>query len=275
MPPVRDESIDPLLRINLNRCASVARWGGLLAALVLSGGAWGQESAVDADVVELRATIGKIVDVKAQASAEKSGWEEEKARMAELLKLYGREMALLDEELAVAGQSAESYDEAKQAAQAEIVALREVRTRVGEVVVRARKRAMALAERFPAPLLEEVEAEVAKLEAWEVGDEPRVGLQAILGMVAKAEQFNRRVRRNREVRDGQEVEVLYLGLARAYYLDRKGNAGVGVPAAGGWQWTEDKSIAGEVEKALAALDMKRPPELVELPVKILGEEETP
>ena len=105
-------------------------------------------------------------------------------------------------------------------------------------------------------------------------DEPMSGLDPI-GRKEIRDLILRLRRRNREVRDGQEVEVLYLGLARAYYLDRKGNAGVGVPAAAGWQWTEDKSIAGEVEKALAELDMKRPPELVELPVRILGEEGTP
>jgi hypothetical protein len=73
------------------------------------------------------------------------------------------------------------------------------------------------------------------------------------------------------VRDGQEVDVIYLGLARAFYLGRNGAAGVGEPGAEGWTWRANEAIAGEVGKALAQLDKKRPPELVELPVKIVEE----
>ena len=177
-----------------------------------------------------------------------------------------------EKELAAAGGAAGGYDEAKRGAEEAIGGLRWVRTVAGEVVARSKPRALALAGRFPAPLADEVKVDRVKLESWQAGDEPRDGLQAILGMVAKAEQFNRRIRRSREVRDGQEVEVIYLGLARAYYVGRNGDAGVGEPGPEGWNWTANKAIAGEVEKALAQLDKKRPPELVELPVKIVGEE---
>lgn len=254
--------------MNLNR----SRLSRLLLGLVLlPWGAWAQEAGVDGDVVVLRETIAKIVDVKAQAAGERMAWEDRKAEMAELLDLYRREMALLDEELASGGQSAGDFDVAQQEAEAAVAEFRRVRSLAGEVVLRSKPRALALAGRFPVPLLDEVEADRVKLEEWKPGDEPRDGLQAILGMVAKAEQFNRRIRRSREVRDGQEVEVIYLGLARAYYLGRDGVAGVGEPGAQGWAWTENPAIAGEVGKALAQLDKKRPPELVELPVKIVEE----
>jgi len=242
----------------------------VLGVLLLRCVALAQE-AVDGDVVELRATIGKIVDVKAQTAAERVAWEARKTEMGELLELYRREMAMLDEELTAAGESAGGYDEAKRGAEEAIGALRRVRALAGEVVARSKPRALALAARFPAPLADEVTAERVKLESWRAGDEPRDGLQAILGMVAKAEQFNRRIRRSREVRDGQEVDVIYLGLARAFYLGRNGAAGIGEPGAEGWTWTANKVVAGEVRKALAQLDKKRPPQLVELPVKIVEE----
>lgn len=261
-----------MLRMNLNNNGQMGRWVSIFGILLLMCGARGQETAVDGDVVALRETISKIVDVKAQAAAERMGWEARKTEMTELLALYGQEMAMLDEELALAGASAGGYDEAKKRAEGEIAALRRVRALAGEVVARSKPRALALAARFPVPLASEIEVERVKLETWQAGDEPREGLQAILGMVSKAEQFNRRIRRNREVRDGQEVEVIYLGLARAYYVGRNGDAGVGEPGPDGWNWTTDKAIAGEVRKALAQLDKKRPPELVELPVKIVDEE---
>ena len=76
--------------------------------------------------------------------------------------------------------------------------------------------------------------------------------------------------RSREERDGREVEVIYLGLARAYYADRSGNAGIGVPGAGGWDWESRPDLHGQVTNALAQLDKKRPPEVVSLPLKIDG-----
>ena len=272
LSPLKDGAIQSLLRMDLNRIWISGRGVLVMGFACLSCGAWGEDAlAVDVDVVELRETIGKIVDVKAQAAGERMAWEARKAEMAELLELHRREMAMLDEELEVAGGAAAGYDEAKRGAEEAIAEFRRVRALAGGLLERLKPRALALADRFPAPLAEEAKGDRVKLESWEAGDEPREGLQAILGMVAKAEQFNRRIRRSSEVRDGQEVEVIYLGLARAYYLGRSGVAGVGEPGPEGWAWTERKSIAGEVRKALAQLDKKRPPDLVELPVKISGE----
>lgn len=229
---------------------------------------WAEEVEPDAAVVELRETISKIVDVKSQVSKEMSDWQSRKAEMSELFSLHQRELTLLNEELEKAGQSAGGYDEMKQAAEQEIQVLKEARRAAREAVARNQPRMLTLAKRFPAPLLDDTEVERIALESWTPDAEPRDGLQAILGMVAKAEQFNRRVTRSTEERGGREVEVLYLGLARAYYADRSGNAGFGEPATDGWKWSERPGLNGEVVKAFDELDKKRPPELVELPVKI-------
>jgi len=237
--------------------------------LALASLARAQEESPDARVVELRETIARIVEVKAQASAERNDWEGRKAEMAALLELHRRELELLDEELHKAGSSAGGFDERKREAEAEIESLRRARRVAAEAVARNRDRALGLAARFPRPLAGETETERVTLEEWQPGDEPRDGLQAILGLVARAEQFNRRITRVEEERDGRQVEVLYLGLARAYYADRNGNAGVGEPGPEGWSWSSRPEINGEVVKALDELDRKRPPELVELPVRIV------
>jgi hypothetical protein len=94
----------------------------------------------------------------------------------------------------------------------------------------------------------------------------RDALRALLATVSKAEAFNRRVTRTREVRNGREVDVLYLGLARAYYLGA-GTAGLGQPGPDGWTWHEQPDLASPLKNALAVLDKKRPPETVRLPVQ--------
>jgi hypothetical protein len=242
-----------------------------ISAMLVCGLAHGAESAPDAAVVELRETIAKIVDVKSQASAERLEWEGRKAEMAALLELHRKELALLDEELEKSGTSVPDEDDKRLAAEKELEALKSARRAAAETVAANRERAISLAGLFPQALAKEVELELTTLRAWKAGDEPRDGLQAILGLVAKAEQFNRRITRARELREGREVEVLYIGLAVGYYADRSGNAGVGFPGAAGWKWESRPELAGEVLKAFEELDRRRPPELVKLPVKIVEE----
>jgi len=242
-----------------------------ISAVLACGLAHGAESAPDAAVVELRETIAKIVDVKSQASEERLEWEGRKAEMAALLELHRKELALLDEELEKAGTSVPDEDGKRVAAEKELERLKAARRMAAETVAANRERALALAAKFPQPLAKEAELEISTLKGWKAGDEAREGLQAILGLVAKAEQFNRRITRSREVRDGREVEVLYIGLAVGYYADRSGNAGLGFPESAGWKWQSRPELAGEVLKAFDELDRRRPPELVKLPVRIIEE----
>jgi len=224
--------------------------------------------ATEPEVVVLRETIAKVVDLKNQTSQEKNTWELEKASMAQLLDLHKKELALLNEELATSGQSTDGYDAKKKEAESRIEFLKNSKSLVADTIALEKLTTLALSKRFPAPLLKEAAADIAKLKEWQQGEEPRQGLQAILGIVAQAEQFNRRLTRVKEERDGRQVEVLYLGLATAYYADRNGTAGIGTPGPDGWTWTEQNDVHDEVTLVLAQLDKKRPPELVSLPVKI-------
>jgi hypothetical protein len=201
-------------------------------------------------------------------SRERADWEAEKASMAELLALHRRELVLLDDELAKAGMSAAGHEERMTGARAELGRLRAVREKVAGTVAATVPRMRRLAKMFPAPLRAEARADLAALDAWHPGDEPRDGLRALLGAVSKAEAFHRRITRAREVRDGREVEVIYLGLARAYYLGG-GTAGTGVPGPDGWVWSGVPELEKPLERVLAVLEKKRPPEVVRLPVRIL------
>jgi len=221
-----------------------------------------------AQLAELRETIARIVDVQTRASQELHDWEGRKATMADLIDLHRRELELLGEELGQSGRSAPGHDEAVTEAQDEIAALGAARARLAEAVGRARPRLLALAGRFPAPLADDCRSELATLAAWQPGGEPRDALQPMLGVLAKAAQFNRRISRSMATIEGREVEVLHLGLARAFYADRSGNAGIGLPAADGWQWRSDPALNRAILQAFDILDQKRPPSRVGLPLHI-------
>ena len=231
-----------------------------------------QEKKDEAQIVELRETISKIVDVEALRTKEAADWEARKDTMGELLEVRRRELQLLTEELEKAGASAGGFDERRNQAQADLDALREVRSLVSNAVAAAKPRLLSLTESFPQPLRREVKTETLTLESWEAGAEARDGLQAILGIISKAEQFNRRITRVNEIREGRETEVIYLGLARAYYADRNGAAGVGSPTPEGWTWEARPELSAEILSALDQLDRRRPPEVIDLPVKITSRE---
>jgi len=222
----------------------------------------------DAAVAELRETISAIVDTQTLESKERTDWEAKKAEFAALLELHRRELALLDEELEKAGQSAPGHSESTEVMQAEIETLKQTRRLASEAVARNVPRALSLAARFPDPLQKECEPETAALTAWTAADEPREALQSILSLLAKAQQFDRRLTRATEIRDGREVDVLYLGLARAFYAGRRQGAGIGTPGPEGWKWQAKPELRTELIAALDMLDKKRPPAMVRLPLEI-------
>lgn len=224
--------------------------------------------AEEPSVAALRETISKIVDTQTLESKERTDWDARKAEFAALLELHRKEIALLDEELEKAGQSAPGHGESADAMKAEIESLKETRRLAKEAVARNVPRAIALTQRFPDPLKKDCETEIAALTAWRADDEPREALQSILSILAKAQQFDRRLTRATEIRDGREVDVLYLGLARAFYADKKQSAGIGEPGAEGWIWTAKPEIRAELLTAFDILDKKSPPSMVRLPLEI-------
>ena len=221
-----------------------------------------------AQIEELRATISGIVELQSQASAELREWQARRDAMAELIEIHRREIALLGEELEKSGRSAPGHAEAVEAANQEIARLREVRSGMADLIERIRPRMVALSARFPRPLRDEIESDAATLEQWNRGDEPRDAMQAMLAVLSKASQFNRRVSRSHEVVDSREVEVVYLGLARAYYADRSGVAGIGIPGVSAWEWRPDPALNRRVLRAFDILDQKQPPARIDLPLII-------
>lgn len=233
-----------------------------LAVVPLAAGA------EDAAVVELREAVRAWIELEDRISVERADWQVEKDRMGRLLGLYREELKLLGEELEKAGSSAGGHQERMKKAREEVARLRLAQITATETLATAVPRVLRLAGQFPEPLRAEAADELATLQAWKVEDEARDGLRALLGVLSRADGFHRRLTRTREVREGREVEVIYLGLARAYYV-AEGMAGIGVPKAGGWEWTEKAELAGELNRALAMLEQRRPPAVVKLPVAVV------
>ncbi len=75
----------------------------------------------------------------------------------------------------------------------------------------------------------------------------------------------------RDLPDGEKVlvQVLYLGMANAYFVDAGGTiAGTGHPSSQGWEWTFNPELIGPIEKAIAVQEKRSKPNSVVLPAKI-------
>ena len=68
------------------------------------------------------------------------------------------------------------------------------------------------------------------------------------------------------------VDVVYLGLARAFYTSGAGDtAGIGTPTSNGWQWQEKPDLADEIRKTIAVHQKDSSPQLLKLPISISDE----
>jgi hypothetical protein len=65
------------------------------------------------------------------------------------------------------------------------------------------------------------------------------------------------------------VEVVYVGLGAAYFVNDAGNfAGLGSPGAAGWDWTVRPELADHVREVIRIYRNERPARFVSLPVVI-------
>jgi hypothetical protein len=97
--------------------------------------------------------------------------------------------------------------------------------------------------------------------------------QNVLGILNEVNKANNEITVSYEVHhlaDGKpsEVKVIYVGLAQAYYVSARGEAGIGRPGAEGWTWEPSETIARDVTIALEILQGKHTPVVVALPAKI-------
>ena len=98
--------------------------------------------------------------------------------------------------------------------------------------------------------------------------------QATIALLSTAGRFNRSLTLAEETRtlDGGKkvsVDVLYLGLSRAFYAARSGElAGVGIPQKDGWEWKAQPEIAEDVRVAIAVYRKDKQPQLLKLPIAL-------
>ncbi len=253
----------------------------LLAVITCHAQETNNEAEQEVNPSNSRELIRQWVQTEHIISEEKTSWQVEKQQMQDLLEIYQQELKLLNEELNVAGSSADLIDENKEKLESGLAQYREAKQILRSSMASLVPRMQKLIGRFPAPLVEELSSDIDLISSPEALDKSRDVLKSIIAILNAAGSFNRTLTLADETRtlaNGKKitVSVLYLGLCRAYYAADVGPlAGTGMPAAtaatgeiGGWLWTEDGDIADQVRRTIAVHKKSAQPQLVELPVQL-------
>lgn len=210
------------------------------------------------DLRDFRARMEKWVETRQLISEEESEWEAERETLRATRELLRREKQALETEV----RELEEIDSAADQERRELLLARGEYQRANRAledrIHAMEQEVLALAPRLPEPLREKLELLLVQIPEDPDAAGLRLGqrLMNVLGVLAQAERFNDTatfVAETRAVRGDQKVQVrtLYWGLGQAIYVDAQGrSAGIGRPAAGGWEFSDEPGLAEEARRLL-------------------------
>ncbi|MBL6766019.1 MAG: DUF3450 family protein [Verrucomicrobiae bacterium] len=237
------------------------------AAETVSGDAARFEAArqLTIDWIQTRETINRTL----------RDWSDQRQSLELTSELLETELTTLDNRIAAI--QAESAKDRKRRDELE----RKLKERNGLIEYTAGRlanmeaRLVAMSGRFPIVLQEKVRPLTRKFPSPDAPSQIPVSqrLQNLLTVFNEIEKFNAQFTVTPEMHslNGAQVrvQVLYLGLAQAYYVSPTGRfAGVGRPGPDGWIWTANNAIGDRVKQAIEVSRDETAPTLVNLPFEL-------
>ena len=222
-----------------------------------------------------RLTLGKWIETQQIIAKERNDWQQGREILEGRVDLVGKEVSVLKERIAQSEAAVAESDRTKRALVEQNDQLKATAAQLGTAVAEMEGQVRKLARMMPEnvatklqPLLQRIPAE---------GAQARVSVaerfQNVLGILNELNRANNEITVAYEVRtmaDGtsSEVQVIYVGLASAYYISPRGEAGVGKPAEGGWTWRPAPEAADDILLALEVIQGKHVPTFVPLPISL-------
>ena len=234
-----------------------------------------QDTAGEPGLEQTRITMGKWIETQQIIGRERNDWNQSREVLKGRIELVGKEVAALDESIKQSEASLAESTRKYQELVAERDQLKASAAQLVAAVTAMEADVRRIAKSIPAPLL----AKLAPLFQ-RIPEDPaatRVSVaeryQNVLGILGEINKANSELTVNYEVRklpDGSsaEVQVIYIGLAQAYYVSPRGDAGIGRPTADGWTWEPAPGAADRILTALEIIQGKHSPAFVPLPVNI-------
>lgn len=247
---------------------SLFRFSSLLVLSCLSASIAGANSPQ-----AVRDTLQKWVETERLVSKEEQVWQENKAALRDLLTALGKEQKILKEKIKATEGLSLRADKERAGLLKEREQYQKSSGQLSGKIEDYERQVANLFTSLPPILQQELNPLKAKLD-----DTTDLSLsiraRTVISMIAQIEKFDntitltkdvRRVSPDREV----EVDILYLGLAHAFYVDRGTEfGGWGEVTPEGWYWQEKSDMAPDIREAIDVYESRKTPVLVELPLKI-------
>ena len=224
---------------------------------------------------ETRLTLSKWIETQQIISKERNDWQQGKEILEGRIDLVGKEVSVLKERIAQSEAAVAESDRKKQELVAQNDRLKETTGKLDAAVAEMEARIRSLARLMPQPVAAKLQPLLQRIPA--DGAPSRVStaerFQNVLGILNELNRANSEITVAYEVRtlaDGSssEVQVIYVGLAQAYYISPRGEAGIGRPSEDGWKWAPAPEAAGSILLALEIIQGKHSPSFVPVPVDI-------
>ena len=251
----------------------------LLFTLVVAHGVVAQEPPLP-KAVEVQSQLEQWVKTRQLISEEASSWEAEKATLTELNSVRQQESVQLDEFVTAAGQRVAEISDKRTAFAKEEADLKAWRSELEKRLADLRPKLAPLLPRLPPPLREKIEESLIRIESPDPDEPLQNRTRDILLVLQSYLDFQNTFTVDSDVReiDGarREIDILYLGMTQAWYVDTKGkHSGYGHPSNAGWEWTEDASIAANVRAAIEIQTKRAMADFVELPINKVNPDTQP
>ena len=245
-----------------------------LAALMAGTGLYAQDNAaIQKEIAEAREVIAQYVKTRQEIARVQNEWKAYQELTNRRIDLYNAEIETLRKQIEAAEQDTTQAERTIAGIKDEIAELRKADAIVAEALPTMEDKIRLLSQYFPDPLKDKTKVLMSQLTNRRTQASTR--LAVLMGVLSEVDKFNTEffytsVQKKLPSGETKLVDVVYLGLAIAYYADKEGQiGGYGVPAANGWKWIERNDIAPAVRDAVLYYngDIK-PAMLVDLPLEI-------
>ncbi|NDG61947.1 MAG: DUF3450 family protein [Planctomycetes bacterium] len=224
---------------------------------------------------ETRLTLSKWIETQQIISKERNDWQQGKEILQSRIELVGKEVGVLNEKIAQSQAAVVESNTKRDQLIAENDLLKSSTSQLANAVTVMEEQVKKLSKLMPEPvaarllpLLQRIPVDPANTR---VSTAER--FQNVLGILTELNKVNSELAVTYEIKtlaDGSssEVQVLYIGLAQAYYISPRGEGGIGRPTEDGWKWEPAPATSNSILKALEIIQGKETPTFVPLPMKI-------
>ena len=224
---------------------------------------------------DVRTIIQKWVETEKLVSEEEQAWQENEAAMQDLIMALEKEEQILKEKIETAKNLTFQADKERSELLKERNEYQLSSTSLSGKINDYERQVANLLRSLP-PLLKQELADLSKNLIDNENASLSVRARTVVSIISQIEKFDNNITLTKDVREISpdkevEVDILYIGLAEAFYVDRNTEfAGWGEITPEGWDWQENNEMATEVRQAVEIYESRIAPDLVELPLKIMG-----